>query len=272
MTNFTHLHVHSEYSILDGLAKPQQLGDLAKEYDMKALALTDHGTMFGIKEFYNNCRAAGIKPILGCEMYVAARGRFKKEGKEDRSGYHLILLAKNLTGYYNLLKLVTISSKEGFYYKPRIDHELLEQYHEGLIASSACLGGEIPKLMANNHADEASERIEWFKNLFGDDFYLELMRHKTDDPRMKAETYDRQVAVNEKLVELAAKHNVKLIATNDVHFAKKEDGEAHDLLICLVTNSFKDEENRLKYTKEEYLKSPDEMTELFSDIPDAIEN
>jgi DNA polymerase-3 subunit alpha len=272
MTNFTHLHVHSEYSILDGLAKTQQLVDLAKEYDMKALALTDHGTMFGIKEFYNNCRAAGIKPILGCEMYVAARGRLKKEAKEDRSGYHLILLAKNLTGYYNLLKLVTISSREGFYYKPRIDHELLEQYHEGLIASSACLGGEIPKLMANNHADEASERIEWFKNLFGDDFYLELMRHKTDDPRMKAETYDRQVAVNEKLVELAVKHNVKLIATNDVHFAKKEDGEAHDLLICLVTNSFKDEENRLKYTKEEYLKSPEEMAELFSDIPEAIEN
>ncbi|MFO7878958.1 MAG: DNA polymerase III subunit alpha [Bacteroidota bacterium] len=272
MTNFTHLHVHSEYSILDGLAKTSQLVDMAKEYGMSALALTDHGTMFGIKEFYNKCRAAGIKPILGCEVYVAARGRLKKEGKEDRSGYHLILLAKNLTGYYNLLKLVTISSKEGFYYKPRIDHELLEEYHEGLIATSACLGGEIPKLVSRQNQDEASERVVWFKKVFGDDFYLELMRHKTDDRRMKAETYDRQVEVNAKLVELAAKHDVKIIATNDVHFAKKEDGEAHDLLICLVTNNFKDEENRLKYTKEEYLKSPDEMAELFSDIPEALEN
>ncbi|MDA3819546.1 MAG: PHP domain-containing protein, partial [Candidatus Delongbacteria bacterium] len=193
MRNFTHLHVHSEYSVLDGLAKTQELVNIAKEDGMTALALTDHGTMFGVKELYDNCRKAGIKPILGCEVYVAPRGRLRKESKEDRAGYHLILLAKNLTGYRNLLKLSTLSSKEGFYYKPRIDNELLKQYHEGLIVNSACLGGEIPQHILHNRMDEASQRIEWFKNLFGDDFYLELMRHKTDDPKMKAETYDRQV-------------------------------------------------------------------------------
>ncbi|MGM0649259.1 MAG: DNA polymerase III subunit alpha [Bacteroidota bacterium] len=272
MQNFTHLHVHSEYSVLDGLAKTQQLVDMAKADGMTALALTDHGSMFGIKEFYDNCRNAGIKPILGCEVYVAPRGRFRKEGKEDRAGYHLILLAKNLKGYRNLLKLVTLASKEGFYYKPRIDHELLEKYHEGLIVSSACLGGEISQHILHNRMDEASQRIEWYKQIFGDDFYLELMRHKTDDPRMKAETYDRQVEVNAKLVELAAKHDVKLIASNDVHFPQEKDAETHDLLICLVTNSFRDDEKRLRYTKQEWLKTQEEMNELFSDIPDALEN
>ncbi len=272
MRQFTHLHVHSEYSVLDGLAKTQEIVDLAKADGMTSLALTDHGTLFGIKEFYDNCRKADIKPILGCEVYVAPRGRLRKESKEDRAGYHLILLAKNLTGYRNLLKLVTLSSKEGFYYKPRIDRELLEQYHEGLIVSTACLGGEIPQYILKNNLEEASKRIEWFKNLFGDDFYLELMRHKTDDPKMKAETYDRQVIVNEKLVELAAKHNVKLIATNDVHFTNEKDAETHDLLICLVTNSERDNPNRLRYTKQEWLKTREEMEALFSDIPEALDN
>ncbi|MGC9330700.1 MAG: DNA polymerase III subunit alpha [Bacteroidales bacterium] len=272
MQQFTHLHVHSEYSVLDGLAKTQELVNMAKKDGMTALALTDHGTMFGIKEFYDNCRNAGIKPILGCEVYVAPRGRLRKESKEDRAGYHLILLAKNLTGYRNLLKLATLSSKEGFFYKPRIDNELLEKYHDGLIASSACLGGEIPKHILHNRMDEASQRIEWFKNLFGDDFYLELMRHKTDDPKMKAETYDRQVEVNARLVELAARHDVKLIATNDVHFAKEKDAETHDILICLVTNSERDNPNRLRYTKQEWLKTREEMQELFSDIPEALDN
>ena len=272
MRNFTHLHVHSEYSILDGLAKTKQLVSLAKEDGMTALALTDHGVMFGAKEFYNNCKKAGIKPIIGCEIYVARNGMEKKEQKEDRSGYHLILLAKNHTGYQNLLKLITAANTRGFYYRPRIDHALLEKYHEGLIVSSACLGGEIPQLIMKNRMDEASERIEWFKNIFGGDFYLELMRHKTDDPRMKREVYDHQVAVNEKVVELAGKHNVKLIATNDVHFAQEDDAEAHDLLICLVTGKFRDEENRMHYTKQEWLKNRAEMEDLFSDIPEALDN
>jgi len=272
MRNFTHLHVHSEYSVLDGLAKTKQLIDIAKNDGMTALALTDHGVMFGAKEFYNNCKSAGIKPILGCEIYVARNGISNKKNKEDRSGYHLILLAKNHIGYQNLLKLVSIANTDGFYYKPRIDHDLLEKYHEGLIVSSACLGGEIPQLIMKNRMDEASERIEWFKSLFGDDFYLEMMRHKTNDPKAKREVYDQQVATNTVIAELAQKHQVKLIATNDVHFAKQDDAEAHDLLICLVTGKFRDEEDRMRYTKQEWLKTRAEMEALFSDYPEALDN
>jgi DNA polymerase III subunit alpha len=272
MMNFTHLHVHSEYSVLDGLAKTNALINIAKEDGMEALALTDHGVMFGIKEFHNNCKKAGIKPIIGCEIYVARKGATNQSDKEDRAGYHLILLAKNHTGYNNLLKLITYANTEGFYYKPRIDHDLLEKHHEGLIVTSACLGGEIPQLIMKNRLDEASERIEWFKQIFGDDYYLEIMRHKTNDPRMKREVYDHQVAVNEKIIELSIKHQVKVIASNDVHFAKEDDAEAHDLLICLMTGKYKDEENRLHYTKQEWLKTRSEMSELFSDFPEALEN
>lgn len=272
MQQFTHIHVHSEHSVLDGLAKTQDLVSKAKEDGMKALALTDHGVMFGIKEFYDACRANEIKPLLGCETYVAANGIKRKESKDDRSGYHLILIAKNLTGYQNLLKLISIANLEGMYFKPRIDYDLLEKYHEGLIVSSACLGGDIQKKIQKNQMDEASERIEWFKNIFGDDFYLEIQRHKTDDPRMKAEVYDQQVFVNERMVALSKKHDVKLIATNDVHFTNEEDADAHDLLICVNTGKYVSDEERLRYTKQEWLKSQEEMSALFSDLPEAIEN
>ncbi len=272
MIPFTHLHVHSQYSILDGAASVDALVDKAKNNGMTALALTDHGTMFGIKEFHEKCNRAKIKPILGCETYVARRSISDKRDVVDRSGEHLILLAKNKTGYQNLVKLISIASTEGFYYRPRIDKELLEKYSDGLIVSSACLGGEISQLLMNNQFDEADEAILWYKKIFGEDYYLELMRHPAEDPVQRADVYERQIEVNKLLVDLAKKHNVRLIATNDVHFTNAEDADAHDLLICLNTGKDVDDPNRMRYTKQEWFKTQEEMNELFNDIPEALEN
>jgi DNA polymerase-3 subunit alpha len=239
---------------------------------MTSIAITDHGNMFGVKEFHNEARKQGIKPILGCEVYVASRSRFDRTEKEDRSSRHLILLAKNLTGYQNLSILVSLGYMEGFYYKPRIDWELLRQYHEGLIASTACLGGEVPHAFMEEGMDAAERMVLQYKELFGDDFYLELQRHPSGDPAMDREVFDHQQRVNTALVELARKHQVKLVATNDVHFVNAEDAEAHDRLICLNTNSDIDDPNRMRYTKQEFFKTSGEMAELFSDLPEVLEN
>jgi len=273
MIPFTHLHVHSQFSILDGAASVKGLIAKAKGDGMTALALTDHGNMFGAKEFYDVCRKEGIKPILGCETYVAETSRHsKKDAKVDRSGNHLILLAKNLVGYRNLLKLVSAAYTEGFYYKPRIDKELLEQYHEGLIVSSACLGGEIPQHIMAGHIQDADETIQWFKSVFGDDFYLELMRHPSELTEMRRNVYENQVLVNAKMLELAQKHEVKLICTNDIHFINQEDADAHDLLICLNTGKDLDDPTRMRYTKQEWFKTTAEMNNLFADVPEALAN
>ncbi len=272
MNPFTHLHVHSQYSILDGAASVSALVNKAKGDGMSALALTDHGTMFGIKEFHLTCKKAGIKPILGCETYVAARTIYDKNDKIDRSGYHLILLAKNKTGYKNLVKLISIANNEGFYYKPRIDKNLLEKYSEGLIISSSCLGGEIPNLLMNNHVKDAEDAILWFRKIFGEDYYLELQRHPSEFPQQREDVYDRQVEVNKIILELAKKYGVKVIATNDVHFTNSEDADAHDLLICLNTGKDVDDPNRMRYTKQEWFKTQAEMNELFADVPEALIN
>jgi len=270
--SFTHLHVHSQYSILDGASDITDLLTRVKDLGMEAIALTDHGNMFGVKEFHAEAKKKGVKPIIGCELYVAENTRFEKTGREDRSGYRLIVLAKNKTGYNNLSKMVSIAWLEGFYYKPRIDKELLFKYHEGLIVCSACLGGEIPQTIMHAGKEEAEKKILQYKSVFGDDYYLELQRHKSGDPQMDADTFARQQQVNAVLIELARKHKIKLIASNDVHFIYAEDAEAHDRLICLNTGKDLDDPNRLMYTKQEYLKSPEEMLDLFQDVPEAVEN
>ena len=273
MIPFTHLHVHSQYSILDGAASVRGLIAKAKGDGMTALALTDHGNMFGAKEFYDVCRKEGIKPIIGCETYVAEQSRHsKKDAKVDRSGYHLILLAKNVVGYRNLLKLVSAAYTEGFYYKPRIDKELLEQHREGLIVSSACLGGEVPQHIMAGHLNDADETIQWFKSIFGDDFYLELQRHPAESPEMRQNVYENQVLVNKEMIGLAKKHGVKLICTNDIHFINQEDADAHDLLICLNTGKDLDDPSRMRYTKQEWFKTTAEMNALFVDVPEALQN
>ncbi len=272
MIPFTHLHVHSQYSILDGAASVGALVNKAKNDEMTALALTDHGTMFGIKEFHSTCKRVGIKPILGCETYVAARSIQSKSDKIDRSGHHLILLAKNKVGYRNLIKLISIANTDGFYYKPRIDKELLEKYSEGLIVSSACLGGEIPTLLMNNHLKDAEDAVLWFKKVFGEDYYLELQRHPSEFLQQRREVYDEQVKVNNLIIPLAQKCGVKIIATNDVHFTNAEDADAHDLLICLNTGKDVDDPNRMRYTKQEWFKTQSEMNGLFGDVPDALLN
>ncbi len=270
--NFTHLHVHTQYSILDGASNIKELIAKARNNGMTALAITDHGNMFGVKEFYNQARAQKIKPIIGCEAYVAENSRFEKSGKDDRSGHHLILLAKNHTGYRNLVKMVSRSFTEGFYYKPRIDKELLWEHREGIIVSSACLGGEVPQALLNKSEAEAEKVILEFMKYFGEDYYLELQRHPSGDPRIDSEVLDNQIRVNTLLVKLAGKHNIKLIASNDVHFINGLDAGAHDRLICLNTGKEIDDPDRLRYTRQEYLKTTDEMYELFSDIPAALEN
>ncbi|MFA8434059.1 MAG: DNA polymerase III subunit alpha [Marinifilaceae bacterium] len=272
MTSFAHLHVHSQYSILDGASSINGLIDKAKEDGMPAIALTDHGNMFGVKHFHDVATANGVKPILGIEAYVARRNRHEKSGREDRSGYHLIILAKNHTGYHNLMKLASIGYTEGYYYKPRIDRELLELYHEGLIISSACLGGEVPQKIMAGDISGAEDTIQWYKNLFGEDYYLEIMRHPTDDPQMNANIFDNQELCNKEIIELGKKHGVKVVATNDCHFLNAEDADAHDLLICLNTGKDLDDPNRMRYTKQEYVKSTKEMYELFSDVPEAVAN
>lgn len=270
MAEFTHLHVHTQYSILDGAAAIKKLLARAKDLGMTSLAITDHGNMFGVKEFHNAANAAGIKPILGCEVYVAARSRFDKADKEDRGGDHLILLAKNLTGYHNLIKLVSYAWTEGFYYNPRIDKELLEKYHEGIICCSACLGGEIPQCIMKGDIAGADAAVKWFYDLFGEDYYLELQAHRTGDPERDAKVYNHQVMVNKALLKLAEKHGIKYIATNDVHYIAADDAPAHDRLICLSTGRDLDDPQRMRYTGQEYLKSYDEMAALFPDHLEAL--
>ena len=296
--SFTHLHVHSHYSLLDGLSKVEEIVDKCIASGMNSVALTDHGNMYGIKDLLDYCKKINkarkedglepFKPIVGCEAYCARRGRLsKKEDKAvnaegrtyviDRSGWHLILLAKNMEGYHNLCRLVSHGyMSDAFYHTPRIDKELLEKWHEGIICSSACLGGELPQKvldgLAKNDFSEAEETIQWFKNLFGEDYYIELQRHETQKPGGDQEVYERQKQVNPVLIELARKHGVKIIATNDSHFVNEEDAEAHDRLICLSTNHYVNDINRMHYTKQEWLKTPEEMEAIFNDIPEAITN
>ena len=372
MPYFTHLHVHSHFSILDGMSKVPDLISKCKRNGMYSMALTDHGNMFGIKELVDTVKKENgkvkdkikeqneliaslgtteeayayfarqdyadelkrrkesgeqvddktefvppnptaddlmaanerrvetiaecegkiaelkkqfFKPIIGIETYCAHRTLHDKDanikerdpetGRDritDRSGWHLILLAKNKQGYKSLCKLSSIAFTEGYFYSPRIDHALLEQYHEGLICCSACIGGEIPQKLLKGDIEGAREAVRWFKNLFGDDFYLELQRHKTDKPNAAYDTYPRQQQVNAYLIEFAKEFGIKLIATNDVHFVEEEHGEAHDRLICLSTGKDFDDPTRMHYTKQEWLKSPEEMAAIFADIPEALEN
>ncbi len=270
---FVHLHVHTHYSILDGAAPIDRLFAKAAEDNQPALAITDHGNLFGVKEFLETAASfPQIKPIVGCEVYVSKGSRFEKRGREDQSSYHLILLAKNLNGYKNLIKLSSYAFIEGFYSRPRIDRDLLQKYSGDLICSSACLGGEVPQAILAGDMQLAKETALWYKQLFGDDYYLELQRHQTDLPGADASTYQTQCVVNEKILEISQELGIKCIATNDVHFVSAEDREAHDRLICLTTNSDYDDPGRLRYTKQEYLKSQQEMAEIFSDLPHLLEN
>ena len=272
--SFVHLHVHTQYSILDGAAPIAKLFEKAHEDGQTALAITDHGNMYGVKEFFKFAKKyPDVKPIIGSEMYVSPNdNRFLTDNKEERSPHHLILLAKNMQGYRNLVKLSSYSFIEGFYQKPKIDRELLQKYHEGLICSSACLAGEIPRAIYSRNFQKAEDTIKWYKGLFGDDFYLEVQRHKTEVPGADTKVYMMQQVVNEAIFELAAKYDVKVIATNDVHFVRKEDGPAHDRLICLTFNDNYDDPDRIRYTQQEYLKTQEEMAAIFADHPEVCEN
>ena len=285
MEDFIHLHVHTYYSILDGQSSIKQLVDKAVKDGMKGMAVTDHGDMFGIKEFHDICMGLNkqrkkdgqepFKPIFGCEMYVARYGpKEQKNGKQDQSGYHLIVLAKNYKGYKNLIKLVSNSWTDGYYMRPRTDRADLERYHEGLIVCSACIAGEVPKKILNGDMAGAREAIEWYKNLFGDDYYLELMRHEVKDPSIRAnrETFPLQQQANKVLIELAREYGIKLVCTNDSHFVNEENAEAHDHLLCLSTGKELDDPTRMLYTKQEWFKTRAEMNEVFADIPEALSN
>ena len=285
MEDFIHLHVHTFYSILDGQSKISKLVDKAIANGMKGLAVTDHGDMFGIKELHDYCIGVNkkrakdglepFKPIFGCEMYVARHGpKEQKNGKEDQSGYHLIVLAKNYQGYKNLIKLVSRSWTDGFYMRPRTDRADLERYHEGLIVCSACLAGEVPRKIYAGDMEGAREAIEWYRNLFGEDYYLELMRHEVKDPAQRAnrEVFPQQQAVNKVLIELAHEYGIKLVCTNDVHFVDEENAEAHDHLLCLSTGKDLDDPTRMLYTKQEWFKTREEMNAIFSDVPEALSN
>ena len=272
MTNFTHLHLHTQYSILDGASNISDLIKTVKESGMKAVAITDHGNMFGVKDFHKTAKKEGIKPILGCEVYVAKESRFRRDKEQDKKSDHLILLAKNKQGYQNLIKLVTYGWTEGFYRKPRIDLELLKEYSEGLIVSTACLAGSVPRAIMNGDIKKAENIINTYKDIFGDDFYLEMQRHKTGRPEKDERTFKYQELVNKEIKKLADESGVKYIATNDVHFIKKNDAKAHDILIALSTGKDLDDPTRLQYSGEEYLKTPEEMQSLFSDYPEAFEN
>ena len=271
--SFTHLHNHTQFSVLDGLSDIPGLIAKAKEDGMKAVAITDHGSMFGVKKFHEVCTKNGIKPILGCETYVARRGMDKKENsKLDKSGWHLVLLAKNRTGYDNLMKLISKAWTEGFYYKPRIDKDLLREHSEGLIALTACLGGEVPSKIVHEGKEKGEEALLEYKEIFGDDLYLELQKHPSGDPEMDRKVYEDQLYVNDTLLELAQKHNLKVVATNDAHFINKEDADAHDRLICIGTAKDVDDPNRMRYTRQEWFKTQEEMKQLFADVPEAVIN
>jgi DNA polymerase-3 subunit alpha len=274
MSDFVHLHLHTQYSILDGATAIKRLKNRVVELGMPAVAITDHGNLFGVKEFHAEFKKSGVKVIIGCEAYVARRSRFdkEKETKDDRSGDHMVILAKNYTGYKNLIKIITQSWTEGFYGKPRIDKELLYANKEGLIISSACIAGEIPRAVLAGNMERAEEVVMELKREFGDDFYLEVMRHPTNDPTADQTVYPLQEKSNDGIFALSAKTGVKVIATNDVHFLRKEEAEAHDRLICINTNVLVNDPSRMRYTKEEYLKSYDEMLALFSDHPETLAN
>ena len=260
---FTHLHVHTEYSLLDGACRIDKLMARAKELGMGAMAITDHGVMFGAVRFYEEAKKAGIKPIIGCECYVAPRTRFDKDAQLDRHQYHLVLLVKNETGYKNLIKMVSIAYKEGYYYKPRIDHELLEKYHEGLVCLSACLVGKIQRALMDGDYDTAREEALYFKGLFGDDFYLELQDQGLEE----------EIRVNRGLRKLSAELGIKMVATNDVHYINQEDAKAHDVLLCIGTKSFLSETDRMTFPNDQfYLKSEEEMREIFREVPEAIDD
>ena len=267
--SFVHLHVHTQYSILDGQSSIDNLFNRAEELGMPGLAITDHGNMYGVKEFFKFAKKhPSVKPIIGCEIYVSKGDHRVKE----KGYYHLILLAKNYEGYKNLVKIVSTAHIEGMYYRPRVSHEILEKYHEGLICSSACMAGEVPRAILAGDMAKVDEIIEWHKKVFGEDYYLEVMLHKTEVPGLSQEVYDNQMIYNKVIFELAEKHHVKVVATNDVHFVRKEDGPVHDRLICLTTNSFIDDPDRLRYTQQEFLKSEEEMLALFPDHPEALAN
>ncbi|HDP69872.1 MAG TPA: DNA polymerase III subunit alpha [Actinobacteria bacterium] len=264
MSNFVHLHTHSEYSLLDGAARTKDLVNRAKELGMPALALTDHGVMYGIIDFYEAAKKADLKPIIGCEVYVAPRSRFDKSFRKGEDLYHLVLLAENNEGYKNLMRLVSLGFLEGFYYKPRVDKEILEKYHQGLIALSGCIGGEIAKLILSGNIEKAKKVALAYKDIFGEkNFFLEIQ-----DQGLK-----EQKTVNKILIEFSKDLEIPLIATNDIHYVKKNDNLAQDVLLCIQTGSFLDDENRLKFSSDGfYFKSQKEMEKIFSDVPEAIEN
>ena len=285
MEDFIHLHVHTYYSLLDGQSPVEKLVDKAIANGMRGMAITDHGNMFGVKELFNYCNKVNgklkkegkepFKPIFGCEMYVAHRkksDRVKEKG--DMGGYHLIVLAKNYNGYKNLIKLVSRAWVDGYYMRPRTDREDLEKYHEDLIVCSACIAGEVPAKILKNDIAGAREAVEWYKNMFGDDYYLELQRHEVRAPHQRAnrETFPLQQQANKVLMELAKEYGIKLVCTNDCHFVNQDNAEAHDHLLCLATGKDLDDPNRMLYTKQEWFKTREEMNEVFADVPEALSN
>ena len=272
--SFVHLHVHTQFSILDGQAAIPDLFARAKELGMPAIAITDHGNMYGVKEFLKVAKKyPEVKPIIGCEIYVTRHYDHKLKDKDHRGYYHLILLAKNYNGYKNLMKIVSTGHIEGKYYdKPRVSHEVVEQNAQDLVCCSACIAGEIPRAIIAGDMEAAVKAIEWHKRVFGEDFYLEVQQHKTEIPGQSQEVYERQVIANAGIYELAEKTGTKVVATNDVHFVRKEDSPAHDRLICLTTNAFVDDPDRMRYTQQEYLKSKEEMADMFYDHLEALDN
>ena len=277
--SFVHLHVHTQYSLLDGQASIPALVDKAMADGMPGIAITDHGNMYGIKEFFNYVNKKNskleegqkFKPIFGCEVYVAEKDLHEHVDKRD-IGRHLILLAKNRQGYKNLIKIVSKAWTEGFYMHPRTDKQEIAAHHEGLIVCSACLGGELPKLLVAGDIEGADSCVRWWKELMGDDYYIELQRHKAAVPRANHEAYELQMRIEPELIRLARKYDVKLVCTNDVHFTNESDAEAHDRLICLSTNKYVNDDDRMLYSKQEWMKSTDEMRKLFADIPEALDN
>ena len=285
MEDFIHLHVHTYYSILDGQSPVQKIVDKDVANGMRGMAITDHGNMFGVKELYNYCNKINgklkeegkepFKPIFGCEMYVAHHrksDRVKEKG--DMGGYHLIVLAKNYNGYKNLIKLVSRAWVDGYYMRPRTDREDLEKYHEDLIVCSACIAGEVPSKILKGDMAGAREALEWYKRVFGDDYYLELQRHEVKDPHQRAnrETFPLQQRANKELISLAHEYGIKLVCTNDCHFVDQENAEAHDHLLCLATGKDLDDPNRMLYSKQEWFKTREEMNAIFSDVPEALSN
>ncbi len=263
MAEFVHLHVHSEYSLLDGLSSCRKLAERAVELDMPALALTDHGAMYGAIQFYKACRATGIKPIIGMETYLARRGRQDRDAQRDRKSYHLVLLAQNDTGYHNLMRLATIAQLEGFYYKPRIDKEVLAEHASGLIVLSGCGTSEVPRLIRAGQLDQARRTIAWYRDVFPGRYYLELQEH--DIPEL--------TQVNRQLIALAREFDLPLVATNDVHYARREEAHIHDVLLCIQTGKTANEPNRMRMEGDSfYLKSAEEMAVLFSEVPEALTN